>query len=767
MSLFAEIAIPAAVDMLFTYSVPLDLQERIQCGQHVRISFGTRTMTGFVIRLSKTSPQKKLKPISTIIDEEPIFTTEMMNVLQWIADYYIAPLGEVMKSALPQGLTTKEPNIKTERGIVISYEKKREWEQWKNGFANIKLTAKQQQVFDVLLQSESGFISLDVLKTHAYVTDAVIKTLHGHGFLTISFREVIRAEQYPPSEHEKQILNITLNAHQQKAYDTIEKEIVENVFHPFLLFGITGSGKTQVYIEAIREVLRKGKTAIVLVPEISLTPQAVRRFQLCFGEMVTVIHSQMSQGERYDSWRLTKSGVYKIVVGPRSAIFAPLKNLGLIVVDEEQESSYKQYDMMPRYNARDVAIMRGKENNAVVILGSATPSVETYANAKSGKYSLLELPERADNAQLPKIFIVDMRLGKATDATIASQPEPPKKKKFSSLTPFLVEHIEERLKKKEGVILLQNRRGFSAFVECPSCGFVEMCSNCSLSLTYHKTKYLLRCHYCGFSKRLPLVCEKCGSPSSLYKGVGTQRVEEELQTLFPAAKTVRMDFDTTTKKGAHEKILSSFGNKEIDILLGTQMVAKGLDFPHVTLVGVINADLQMLLPDFRAAERTFQLLTQVAGRAGRSALAGEVVIQTYQPEHYCLNFVTQHDSVGFFNVELFHRKQLLYPPFSRIAVVEFKGHDENETLLTAQVFTRFLKHLNGTVSVLGPSPAAIEKIQNFFRFHILLKSDKEKDKSGNYLHTVLRNAIEEFKQTPYGKSKKVVMLIDIDPSGMM
>jgi primosomal protein N' (replication factor Y) len=324
-----------------------------------------------------------------------------------------------------------------------------------------------------------------------------------------------------------------------------------------------------------------------------------------------------------------------------------------------------------------------------------------------------------------------------------------------------------RLKKKEGVILLQNRRGFSAFVECPSCGFVEMCRNCSLSLTYHKPKYLLRCHYCGFSKKLPLVCEKCGSPASLYKGAGTQRVEEELQALFPAAKIVRMDFDTTTKKGAHEKILSLFGNKEIDVLLGTQMVAKGLDFPHVTLVGVINADLQMLLPDFRAAERTFQLLTQVAGRAGRSSLAGEVVIQTYQPEHYCLNFVTQHDSVGFFNVELFHRRQLLYPPFSRIAVVEFKGRDEHETLLTAQVFARFLKHLNGTVSVLGPSPAAIEKIQNYYRFHILLKSDKEKDKSGNYLHTVLRNAIEEFKQTPYGKSRKVVFHIDIDPGGMM
>ncbi|MBS4028666.1 MAG: primosomal protein N', partial [Ignavibacteriales bacterium] len=456
---------------------------------------------------------------------------------------------------------------------------------------------------------------------------------------------------------------------------------------------------------------------------------------------------------------------------------------GLIVVDEEHESSYKQYDMVPHYHARDVALVRGKKNNAVVLLGSATPSAESFFNTQQKKYTLLELPERVDNAKLPEIKIVDMRKGLSKEqgagsteqgagsdqqsATSEKQAKEIKQPYRSSLSSFLREHIEDRLKKNEGIILLQNRRGFSAFVECTTCGNVEVCKNCSVSLTYHLPKQLLRCHYCGFSEKLPLLCPKCGSPRVLYKGIGTQKVEEELKRHFPAAKVVRMDLDTTKGKGSHETILRKFGEREYDILLGTQMVAKGLDFPHVTLVGVISADLQMLLPDFRAAERTFQLLTQVAGRAGRSSLAGEVVIQTYQPEHYCLNYVVNNDVEKFLSVEFFHRKERLYPPFSRIAMIEFRGKKENEVSEHANVFSHLLKNSNGTLHILGPAPPLLFRLNGMYRIHILLKSPREKDTSGTHLHSSIRKTIQLFKETEYGKSKQVKMIIDIDPMGMM
>ena len=599
-----------------------------------------------------------------------------------------------------------------------------------------------------------------------------LKTLGKKGLLQISEREIFRRSEYEAIEPPP---NITLNTNQQYALSEITKATTAGLFKAFLLHGITGSGKTQVYIEAIRKVLALGKTAIVLVPEISLTPQTVRRFKAHFGDDVAVMHSQMSIGERYDAWRMAHQGKVKIVIGPRSAIFAPLENIGLIVVDEEHDSSYKQYDTAPRYNARDVALVRASHIKAVVVLGSATPSAESFANAIHEKYTLLELPIRVDNAQLPTIDIVDMakerrRVYEDLKTEIKKSAKPfPKRLPDSSISQLLQSQIAKRLERKEGTILLQNRRGFSHVMECYECGYVEKCNNCEVSLTFHTTKKHLRCHYCGFVKKPPTVCPKCNNIELRMHAFGTQQVQQELQELFPKAVILRMDRDTTSIKGAHNRILKQFESGDADILLGTQMVAKGLDFPRVTLVGVISADTQMLLPDFRASEGTFQLLTQVAGRAGRSSLAGEVVIQTLQPDHYSLKYVTLHDFRGFYKEELEYRRELDYPPFSRIVLLEFSGERENEVQHHAKKFADFLALHNQQKKfiILGPADAAISKIKNVYRKHVVVKDLKISDPSGAYLRSALLKAKAQYDASPIASNRKIKMIIDVDPQGMM
>jgi primosomal protein N' (replication factor Y) len=451
-------------------------------------------------------------------------------------------------------------------------------------------------------------------------------------------------------------------------------------------------------------------------------------------------------------------------------VFAPLSSLGLIVVDEEHEASYKQFDSSPRYNARDIAVVRGAQSNAVVVLGSATPSAESYHNAMHGKYTLLSMPQRIDQVPMPAIEIVDMtqERKRAYAAMKESLPEDQRRKlkdfKQSSVSDVLKQRIEDRLKKKEGIILLQNRRGFAPFVECPDCGYSETCENCSITLTYHLAKKHLRCHYCGMVRQPHAQCPQCKGANIQLHGIGTQRVEEELATLFPDARVLRMDLDTTSRKGAHDRILRKFGDGEVDILLGTQMVAKGLDFPRVTLVGVISADTQMLLPDFRSSERTFQLLTQVAGRAGRSDLLGEVIIQTQQPNHYTLQHVVDHDVKKFFEEEMEERKELDYPPFSRIALVETKGESEGEVQKHSEKFARLLKEVNGGFAILGPAPAVIAKINNQYRWHIIAKSPKTKDPAGNMLRAALRKALAAYEQAA---KRSVKLIIDIDPVGLM
>jgi primosomal protein N' (replication factor Y) len=618
-----------------------------------------------------------------------------------------------------------------------------------------------------LKEQDAAEISVSELLKRSGATTKTLREFVASGVLKIERREVNRAQDFGTEE---QTLGLQLNDNQRAVLDEFTKAIDAGSTRTFLLHGVTGSGKTQVYIEAIRHCLNQGKTAIVLVPEISLTPQIVRRFKSHFADSVAVVHSRMSAGERHDVWRLARQGNYKIVIGPRSAVFAPLSNLGLIVVDEEHEASYKQFDSVPRYNARDVAIVRATRTGAVVVLGSATPSAESYHNAVTGKYTLLEMPHRIDAVPMPTIDIVDMmeERRRAYEQMKMSLPEEERRVlrnfKQSPVSAILREKIEQRLQKREGIILLQNRRGFAPFVECPDCGYTEMCDRCSITLTYHMAKKHLRCHYCGLVRAPRAQCPQCGGFNIQLRGVGTQRVEEELARLFPAARILRMDLDTTSRKGAHDRLLKKFGSGEADILLGTQMVAKGLDFPRVTLVGVISADTQMLLPDFRSSERTFQLLTQVAGRAGRSSLLGEVIIQTHQPGHHALRHVIDHDVKKFYEEELEERRALMYPPFSRIALIETRGTNEASVQKHSEKFGHLLKASDGQLTILGPAPAVIAKINNQYRWHILLKSPKTVDPSGALLRATLRKAL-----AAYGRfsNRSVRLTIDVDPVGLM
>jgi len=833
----ADIALPVPLDRQFTYLIPPDLRSLVSRGKRVIVPFGGKHLTGIIVHFPESTTVKGLKPVRDVLDSQPTFSEELLNLTKWISDYYLVPWGEVLRAATPQGFTHESKNLvrptvalteavlaETKRSAkqqhrilsflhdgprTISFLQKhtkasalrailremqqKEWivieEQIHEPRARPKtetvvrlvpeygsilggltrrLTAKQASIVAVLENSgPAGSIEL-LRKTSA--GSSILKALESKGLIELFHREVFRKETAEEPEAPK---SMTLNAAQTNALTAVTVALDSGQYQSFLLHGITGSGKTEVYIEAIRHVLSVGKTAIVLVPEISLTPQTVRRFRSHFRDEVTVMHSQMSVGERFDAWRSARDGRVKIAIGPRSAVFAPLASVGLIVVDEEHEASYKQFDASPRYNARDVAIVRAAAANAVIILGSATPSVESYFNAQTGKYRLLDLPDRIDQARLPRIDIVDMRQErKEVLAVLRKQLQDsgttyPRHMPRASVSRLLESQISDRISKKQGVILLQNRRGFSHVVECFECGHVERCDNCDVTMTFHSIKKHLRCHYCGSVRKPPGVCPACGSSELRYHAFGTQQVHEELRERFPDAAVLRMDLDTTSRKGSHDKLLRQFGRGEADILLGTQMVAKGLDFPNVTLVGVISADTQMLLPDFRSAERTFQLLTQVAGRAGRSQLAGEVVIQTMQPQHYSLKHVLTHDYAGFYAEELAYRREVHYPPFSRIVLLEFKGKQEELVHSRASQYAEFLRKERGDspYDVLGPADAAIPKIRNLFRKHIVIKSYREKDPGGSTLRNVLMRARQSLDSS--ASKTGVTASIDVDPQGMM
>ena len=827
--MYADIIFPSIIDNKYTYEIGTEIP---RIGSRVMVMLGKRKTTGFVAGFSESCNHKNIKPILEVIDKNEVITEELLELSKWMSQYYYTNWADVLRIFFPKEtkiiyqkivslkvdslekalslikvktegrlkilqeiflkkkidshFLEKKVNVTNvdsilndfaEQGIItieysakgnkLKYEKTINLAPEYNSKQKLEtifndLTEKQQaQILQIASLSGYGKRAIKLLKAikEKKITAVVISTLVKKGILVYGQEEIIRKkrEEFPLATKK-----IILNKYQQLSTNEIFSAIDSNAYKPYLLYGITGSGKTQVYIEAIKKVIDKGKTAIVLVPEISLTPQLVQRFRNHFNDIVTVIHSRMSAGERYDSWRLIVEGKYKIVIGARSAIFAPLKNIGIIIVDEEHELSYKQHDSNPKYNGRDTAIMRAIYAKAVVILGSATPSIESFYNAEIGKYKLLELPERADIATLPDIKIVSIR--KDSDSLGEA----------SSISQLLQDKISEKLSLNQQVILLQNHRGFATYACCVNCGYVEICENCNVTLTYHRTKQHLRCHYCGFVKPISDVCPDCHYPSKDFSGIGTQKVEKEITNLFPSAKVIRMDLDTTSQRGSHARILKEFSEGKANILLGTQMVAKGLDFANVTLVGVILADTGLHFPDFRSNERTFQLLTQVAGRAGRSTLKGEVIIQTYQPEHKCLHFVKGHDYLGYYKYEIEARKQLKYPPFGRLVLIEFKGTDENEVQETAETFEKLLydrynyklKSMGQSFcNIMEPVPAIISKINNQFRYHILIKMYREIDPS----FTISRSVIDDAK-TLFDKnysSSKLKYSIDIDPQGLV
>lgn len=838
-----EIALPVAVEKSFTYLLPPDLQSEAAVGVRVIVPFGRKYATGLIIGFPDFPPPIPLKPVSDIIDAKPVIPEEVLRLCIWISEYYFAPLGEVLKSALPHAfagasrrlvrlsrsfaeedtLESGRPSAKRvrlldllrEHGPMSTIELRKETglkninavvnDLMRQGYVeteevlprrksrpksvsyvllrdidNARLVTTQEalssrkkrarallaSIQQLTLQGIDEIAASDLLKRSG-ATSGILREYAASGLVPLIRREVGLHQDYGIEEQTK---NITLNADQQMALEAISAALDSRSHKTFLLHGVTGSGKTQVYIEAIRRCLSHDRTAIVLVPEISLTPQIVRRFRSHFGDRVAVVHSRMPAGERHHIWRLANEGSIKVVIGPRSAVFAPLHTIGLIVVDEEHETSYKQFDAMPRYHARDVAIVRGSRTDAVLVLGSATPSVESYSNAISGKYELLSMPRRVDNVPMPDIAIVDMTDERRREYEAMKEGLPENQRRMlkefrqSSISSVLKEKISDRLVKKEGIILLQNRRGFAPFVECMDCGYTETCDRCNVTMTYHLAKKHLRCHYCGTTRSPRTQCPQCNGVNIELRGIGTQKVEQELAALFPDANVLRMDVDTTVRKGSHERILAKFGEGEADILLGTQMVAKGLDFARVTLVGVISADTQMLLPDFRASERTFQLLTQVAGRAGRSTLHGEVIIQTHQPQHYTLQHVVDHDFASFYTEELQERKELDYPPFSRLVLIEMKGKNEGSVRQESERFARFLHGRNGAFTILGPSPAVISKVNNQYRWHIIIKNLKAHDPAGSHMRSALRTALDTYKR----QAKRAVrIIVDVDPVGLM
>ncbi len=607
---------------------------------------------------------------------------------------------------------------------------------------------KRRPEVDAYLRENAG---KDILRAQFLkqtgMADATLKKMDGYGLVKIVRKRVERRFETEAGD-EREI--VQLMPDQQKAVSEILPYVESGTFKPFLLHGVTGSGKTQVYIEILKHVLKQGKQAIVLIPEIALTPQTVRRFQKVVGDSIAVFHSKMSLGERLDYWKACYEGRIQCVVGPRSALLAPLSNIGLIVVDEEHEHTYKQTDMEPRYNARDVAIYWAKMNNAVVLLGTATPSLETYFNARRGKYHLIEMMNRVDNVRMPSVEIIDMRQAKKVGSG-----------ELRFFSEALIEKIRLRLKHGEQVILLQNRRGFSAMMQCAECGFIPLCPNCDISLTYHSHGHKLQCHLCGHTQAAYDFCPNCGSETILYKGSGTQRIEEALQQVLPQARILRMDRDTTKGRAAHEKILASFGKGEADILLGTQMIAKGLDFGNVTLVGVISADVGLSIPDFRAPERIFQLLTQVGGRAGRRDKEGEVVVQTFSPHHYAIRYARMHDYSGFYFEEIKHRQNYRYPPYVRLIQILVQDADFYQTLNRTREIAGLLRMTVARYAqILGPAPAIIQRMNNMHRWVITLKLNPQTDPTGKKTREILRERLKDYLSS---RKKKGQVVIDVDP----
>jgi primosomal protein N' (replication factor Y) len=764
-----------ALDREFDYRIPPALAGAVQLGSRVAVPFGKRTAQGYVVGLADNSTYPNLKEIGEVIGKKPLLGDKILELTRWMGKYYCCPVELAVKCALPEVVRKAKISWKERQYVTpgkISPEE----------LAKLKKRApKQARALEILQKSEGMFV-FKLLKL-ADTDAATVKKLAEKGYVQVSDqvddRDPFGGEVFLPSTP------LVLTADQQKALELCKEAIDEagrarpsglrhaeaasatqagallQELHgrpggpslptdgpkPVLIHGVTGSGKTEIYLQAIEYALHQGKDSIVLVPEISLTPQTVERFRARFqNQQITVLHSHLSAGERHDQWHKIRDGQSHIVIGARSAVFAPVQALGLIVIDEEQETSYKQ-DAGPRYKARDVAIMRAKIERAAVVLGSATPALESFYNARRGRYVLASLPTRVDNKKMPIMRIIDMR------------QEVIRQKGWHVLSRKLCDAIHARLDKHEQVILFLNRRGYSTHLFCPKCGYVANCPNCSVSLTYHRKAMQLLCHLCGHVGVVPKNCPECRDPSFRFAGMGTEKVESSIQKTFPKARVQRMDSDMMTRKNLYREILGAFRVGKIDILVGTQMIAKGLHFPNVTLVGIIHADMALHLPDFRAGERTFQLLVQVAGRAGRGDVEGEVVVQTFTPHKEAIQFARQHDFIGFYESEIEFREELKYPPVSRLVCVTTRSRSDTKALFYAEALTRELQKRipRAQAIVAGPTPAPLAKVQNQYRFQVMLRTQH------------IMQVIESLSQTltSVKPPADVTIAVDVDPVSLL
>lgn len=785
-------------DRIFEYHIPAELEKDVKIGSRVIVPFGRRKVQGFVVGIEEKSQFKgKLKDLLVTVDEMPPLTPELIklseNLAQNIFSYRITILQAMLpwvmragyrKLLVPANEKAKQipffqgdpvdlskmtdlKQIKKAHQLLKSDDAKIEYvvenrakEKKENQYELTLDSAEYTKIYNTLRQNavKQKQLIMDIIENKDDYPKSQSSLIKGLGLSTASLnsavekgwlkRKAVEVYRNPLAgfEDEEKPVPVTLNDEQQTALNQINKAIDQHKAETFLLEGITGSGKTEVYLHAIGQVLAQGRNALMLVPEISLTPQMVKQVKARFGDKVAVLHSALSEGEKYDEWRRIRRGEIQVVVGARSAVFVPLDNIGLIVIDEEHESSYKQ-ETNPRYNAKNVAIWRSKYHHCPLVLGSATPSLGSRARAQKDVYHLLRLTKRANHKKLPKVNLIDLKHVQFAGGQF-------------DLSVELVDAIKKRLEKKEQIILMLNRRGFANFMLCRECGFVLKCPNCDVSLNLHKDTNSMQCHYCGHTEPIPTRCPNCQSSKIRFVGTGTQKVQEELDELLPGARILRMDVDTTRRKGSYKRILDSFGNHEADILLGTQMIAKGLDFPNVTLVGVINADTGLWLSDYNASEKTFELLTQVAGRAGRADKEGEVLIQTYNPEHYAIQLAQTQDYERFYGYEMHMRHAGNYPPYFYTVLISVAAKKEQNAAREAFKIKRYLlQHLNNQVIILGPSPSAISRVKNQYYYQILVKYKKEPNLN-KLLHHVQDSAQEAKK---YGLS----IFIDNEPERIM
>jgi primosomal protein N' (replication factor Y) len=747
----AKVVVDLALDREFDYLVPESLADAVQLGSRVSVPFGKRFTMGYVVGFTEESKFPKLKPIESVVGKKPMVQERVLELARWIADYYCCTVEQAVRAVLPEVVQKGEVSWKerlfvrlTDAGRASELEPLR------------KRAPKQAEIIETLLKTPEGMFAGELLE-HGRGTHATLNALEKRGLVVVGSK----IDERDPfrDEHILATDPLTLTPGQQKALELVCQSIDTQSPSVVLIHGVTGSGKTEVYLQAIAHALAQGKGAIVLVPEIALTPQTVERFKARFSvsseriapvAQVAVLHSNLSAGERHDEWHKIADGRARIVIGPRSAVFAPVKHLGLIVVDEEHETTYKQEEV-PRYNARDVAVVRGKMEGAAVVLGSATPSLESLYNVEKKKYALADLPQRVDHKVMPVVRVVDMR------------QEAFRQKGVQIFSQRLKDAIASRLEKGEQVILFLNRRGFATHMFCPKCGYVAKCPQCSISLTYHRPKERLLCHVCGHSTAAPRACpvETCRDPAIRYAGLGTQKVEDALSKLFPKSSVARMDSDTMTRKELYRKTLNAFRAGKINILVGTQMIAKGLHFPNVTLVGIIYADMALHLPDFRASERTFSLLVQVAGRAGRGDVSGEVLVQSYTPHHPAIQYARQHDVTGFYEQEVEFRRELQYPPISHLVCVTLRSRNEQKAAFYAKAIAKTLREKAPAVAphsfVTDAVAAPLARMKGYYRFQITLRGPRVRP-----LSACVRETLDGLR---FPDDVKAV--IDVDPMWLM